>query len=107
MKHFVKKKALVFVILLLPLTLLISCGKEIKFEEVKAAENAPLNNSETIEKFNMRFNPKANSSIIIELSSGSKFRASQLDPSQTAAILSILSVENLLFDRVNEEFLIK
>lgn len=95
------------IFLLMFAIIISSCNDKVKFEEIDPKpKNHGIVGMEVVKSYTVRYNPKANSTIIIELSSGTKFKASRLNASQTAAILSIISMENLKFDRDNEEFVL-
>jgi hypothetical protein len=99
-------KKTIYIILFSSVILLNSCQSKIDFAKSKQESNKSLTSIESISSYSLRFNPKANGTIVISLSNGAEYKADKLNSSQLSSLLTLLQNSELKFDTKNEEFVL-
>lgn len=95
-------------LILLILLIVCACESKIDFKLTKESQGiTPLSTIESVESYNLRFNPKANGAIAITLASGAEYKAEGLNASQLSSLVILLKSKEVQFDTKNKEFLLK
>jgi hypothetical protein len=105
-KNNMKANKTVYIILFIAVILLYSCQSKIDFTKSKQESNKSLMSVESISSYSLRFNPKANGTIVISLSNGAEYKADKLNSSQLSSLLTLLQNKEIKFDTKNEEFVL-
>jgi hypothetical protein len=101
-----KAKQTTYIILFSVVILLYSCQSKIDFTKSKQESSKSLTSIEPVSSYSLRFNPRANGTIIISLSNGAEYTADKLNSSQLSSLLTLLQNKGLQFDTKNEEFIL-
>ncbi len=82
------------------------CESKIDFEKTKKVKELIASPIEGVTNYYIRFNPRGSSTIIITLTNGEEYTASDLNQAQAASLHAILSEKNIQFDTENEAFVL-
>lgn len=95
-------------LVLLTLLILCACESKIDFKLTKESQGiTTLSSIESVDSYNLRFNPRANGAIVITLTSGAEYKAESLNASQLSSLVILLRSKEVQFDTKNKEFLLK
>jgi stress response protein SCP2 len=104
-----KPNNLILLLFVVTITLFSSC-KDQTFKKIKNAtvEIHSLDGSSAvkIKSYNLRYNPKANGFIKLELETGAEYQAKSVDGGSFSSINSLLKEPSVLFDTTRKELII-